>query len=130
MNAFVEQVGSDLGIALHLADEGAQVVYVVPHRNEIEGIVRVVADIEGVKKVYRTNGNQRVIMNGGGVVRLLAPNASVRGSSYAAVFAPPSVWNDENRREELALTTLGSTFFHPHPPLMFSTFQRIDPETW
>lgn len=118
--------------ALYLAAMGARVLYVCDHRDQVRELldwadsprVREVTDGE-IVKVRRAWSCQSITMASGGKISVRAPNAGIRGCCYDAVFAPSRVWADEDRRRDFLISTMGSTFFLPDQPHLYSGRERI-----
>lgn len=118
-------IPSGLDIAIDLAARGANVLYVC-HSIEVGDVLHVAEKDGAVKDIRRVNGLEEIWTINGGRIIVRRPENPIRGQIFDAVFAPPSVWDDERRKVGLLALTNGSRFFEPLNPPIFSTLQRLE----
>lgn len=102
---------SCLELALNLASQGLQVMW-VDHHVEISEIIRSVdSEDERVKRVYRANGQERVAMRSGGVIFFVPQRGhGNRGLQADALFVSGEIYRDSARLSELVASLAASNF--------------------
>ena len=113
----------EITTALDLARRGKRILWVEPTGAERTETLRAMERVNapGLRRVYRTNGKQRIEFASGGEIRLIViGHGAERGRTADCIFARPSILTNERHRAELAPCLATG-----NPGHVYSTFERI-----